>query len=445
MRRFIAVLAVLAAAACAARSPYDRVFVSRTLEERTGHALSPALKPGETGLPPAVSLEDGLTEDEAVAVALWNNAQFRTDLADLASARAGLIEAGLLPNPLLSYLHLFGVKGTEGYLLWPLDALWQRPKKIAAAKFDVERVAARLVQLGLNLCRETIIAWADLARTLSAAEIAEGAARLRGEMARIAAARLKAGDISGLEESTVSVEALRAGEAALRANRDAETARLRLVTLLGWSEPVPVFTLSPGASPGLPDGTLPQLLDAAYASRLDLRAAQLEIEAAGARLGWEKARIVKLTATLESKEKGEAGAFTGTSGKLEIPLFNRNEGGRARARSEMERAAQNYIAVRQRISLEVKEASARLTAAREALSLLRERIVPAATEAAARAQKAYAVGEESYLFALEAERSLLDARLREVEAASDLRRADAELRYGLGFYKDAPAAGKTEK
>jgi len=445
MRRIIIALGILAAAGCAVRSPYDRAYVSQILEERTGHSLDPALKAGEMRLPPAVSLEDGLTEDEAVAVALWNNAQFRTDMGDLAVARAGLIEAGLLPNPLVSYLRLFGVKGQEGYILWPLEALIQRPKKTAAAKLDVERTANRLVQLGVILSRDALVAYADLLLAQSATEIAEEEARLRREMAGIAAARLRAGDISGLEEAAARVAGLRANEAALYAARDLKTARARFEVILGWGQPPPSFTLSPGTGAESAEETLPELLEDAYASRSDLRAAKLEIEAAAVRLGWEKARVLKLTATLEGKEKGESGVFIGPSGKIEIPIFNRNEGGRARARAEMERAALAFIAARQRVTLEVKEASAQLASARQALSLLRDSVVPAAAESAARAKKAYASGEESYLFSLEAERQFLDARRREAEAAADVRRADARLRCGLGFHKEVSDKGISEK
>ena len=116
-------LLILMLAVCVPHSPYTRDYVSRALEAKTGHPLASISPPGEARIPPGVQLEDGLTEDEAVAVALWNNARFRVDLADLAAAQASLIEAGQLPNPLLSVLDLFGVKGRESYLLWPIDAL----------------------------------------------------------------------------------------------------------------------------------------------------------------------------------------------------------------------------------------------------------------------------------------------------------------------------------
>ena len=72
------------------------------------------------------------------------------------------------------------MKGQEGYLLWPLEALFQRPKKMAVAKLDVERVAARLVQSGLALGRDALTAYAELA-------LAESAAKIAGEEARLGA------------------------------------------------------------------------------------------------------------------------------------------------------------------------------------------------------------------------------------------------------------------
>ena len=57
---------VLALALGCASSPIDRAWLARRITERTGHPTRPA---GEattaTRLPPGVSLDDGVTEDEA--------------------------------------------------------------------------------------------------------------------------------------------------------------------------------------------------------------------------------------------------------------------------------------------------------------------------------------------------------------------------------------------
>jgi len=430
MRRTLCLsVSLLFLAACLPHTPYTRDYVSRGLQEKTGQPLPP---PGEPKIPPGVSLDDGLSEDEAAALALWNNAAFRTDLAELTAANATLIEAGQLPNPLVSFLHLFGVKGQESYLLWPVEALVQRPRRILAAGLDVQKTADDLIGRGTALSRDVRIAYADLDLAEKQAALAGEDARLRKEVAAIAAARLRAGDISGQEESAARLDALRATDSAEIAVRNVETSRIRFALLLGLEGEIP--RLSPVAGPEGSAATnpLPTLLEKAYASRPDLRSAQTSIDAAGARLGWEKTRILKLTATLDNKEKGEAGSFTGPSAKLEIPIFNRNEGGTARARAEMERAAARYDAVRQQIAAEVREAFANLAAAKKASTLLTEEIAPAAAEAAARARKSYTSGEESFLFVLDAERRAIEALKRAAEVTAEVRRAEARLNWAVG-------------
>ena len=79
--------------------------VSKSLADRTGHVP----RDEEAGLvPPAVSFDEGLTEDEAVGIALWNHPGFHTDLASLGFSRADVVEAGLLRNPILSLLFPLG-------------------------------------------------------------------------------------------------------------------------------------------------------------------------------------------------------------------------------------------------------------------------------------------------------------------------------------------------
>ena len=129
-------LVLLSLAGCATVSSQA---VSR-LQERTGVPERTDAGAG-TAIPPGVTLDDGITPDEAVAVALWNNADFRVQLAQLGFARADLLEAGLLRNPVLSLLFPWGPKQLEATLRWPIEALWERPRRVAAATLAVERVA----------------------------------------------------------------------------------------------------------------------------------------------------------------------------------------------------------------------------------------------------------------------------------------------------------------
>ena len=121
---------------------------------------------------------------------------------------------------------------------------------------------------------------------------------------------------------------------------------------------------------------------------------------------------------------------------MEVPLLNWNNGKVARGKAQMEQAARAYIATKQHIALEVKEAHTNYLAAEQALALCRSQWVPAAKSAAVLAQETYTAGETSYLFVLEVNRQLLDARMREAVAEAALHRAEARLQHSIGFYQE---------
>src|SRR5690348_1540268 len=69
---------ILTLAGChAVGDPPPPALVDRAVEERTGYTLCGAACGSEVFLPPGVSLDDGLTEDEAIRTALCNNALFQ--------------------------------------------------------------------------------------------------------------------------------------------------------------------------------------------------------------------------------------------------------------------------------------------------------------------------------------------------------------------------------
>lgn len=229
----ILVLQIVILAGCTVHSVHNESYVSDSIHSRTGHDLRLIEEEGVFKLPDNVSLDDGLVEDEAVAVALWNNAQFQADLVGLGFARADLIESGLLRNPVLSLLFPLGPKQLEAWLHLPIEFFWQRPKRVRVAKLNAEHVADNLIQHGLNLIRDVGVAYIELVLSQECAKIAAEEAALRGEIAAIASDRLRVGDISGLEQTAFHLEAARTQEVSVRFARDAKIAEERLKTLLG--------------------------------------------------------------------------------------------------------------------------------------------------------------------------------------------------------------------
>lgn len=421
-----------------ASSPVDRAWLSERLAARTGHRTRDAAQSlAASSVPAGVSLDDGLTADEAVATALWNHPGFQADLSQLGVARADLAEAGMLPNPILSLLLPLGPRQVEGWLQWPIEVLWQRPRRVDAARAELARVGESLVQSGLDVARDARIAHAELV-------LARQRARIRGEIAvalsgiaALAQRRAAVGDLGDTEAAAVRADAGTALEQRTRAEAEAVAAEARLLQALGLTELRRALEVTAPPDPITPTQDLSAMLRAAMAARPDVRAAELALEAAGARRGWELSRIFGVVARVDAFGPAPEGMVpTSVSSRaglqMTLPIFNQNQGAIGRADADIERATWRYAQLRQQVVTEVVSARAQVVQSVGALQPWRVEVIPAAEEALRGAERAFALGESAYLAVLDATRRVLDARLREVELVADAQRAAAQLDRSTG-------------
>ncbi len=424
-------LALMLAWGCASHAPVDPQVSADRL-----HALAGAA-PRVDGtlsseIPSEVRLDDGLTDDEAVALALWNNAAFQVSVSELGFARADLVEAGLLTNPVLSLLFPIGPKQLEAALRWPVEVLWQRPRRVAAAELAGEAAAERLVLAGLDLVLAVRVAYADFSLATDRQRLAEEAASTLARINTLTQSRLAVGDISELDARVAEVDSARGAQDAQRAGHDVTIARERLRLLLGLPADAVFPALAMPATPPVDCGPAEALLREALVARPDVRAAEITVEAAAARLGWEKSRVVTLTAVLDANGEGRNGFEAGPGIELGLPVFNRNQGGRTRGEAELQRAAASYVAIQQRVALELREASTQLEQARQSLTAWRQAIMTPLLANLASAQASFDAGDTSSLFVLEHSRRLADARVRERELDADQQRARARIERAVG-------------
>jgi outer membrane protein, heavy metal efflux system len=437
-----------------AQTRIQTIDVSKEVEARTGHKLDPAAKTGSFNLPAGVSLGDGVTEDEAVAIALWNNAELQAEMVALGLARADLIEARLLRNPSLTLIFPFSTRVLEAVAIWPFEALWLRPKRVAAAKFELERTGETLVSRALDLVRDVRLAYADYVAARKRAGMAEEIVRERREIAVIVNARLRAGDISELETNSSVVDERMAEEQVMRFTQEASLARERIRALLGFGADGPDLKLivqqSGPADAGRPtteggstgstaitsvtneSETLNELIKQALDARPELKAGELAIEAAGARARWERSRILAVSAIAKEYGRGSSGYEQGPGVQIELPIFNRNQGGISRAEAEIERAAKQLIAARMRVVAEVRQAYTELKQSQAAYQLWLTRVLPPLEQEIRMAESAYRKGDVAYLFVLETTGRLTDSRLREAEYQAAMARGMAQLERSVG-------------
>jgi cobalt-zinc-cadmium efflux system outer membrane protein len=405
--------------------------VSQAVAARFGAAV-PSPRPGDRVVPDALVRGEPLGEDQAVIVALWNNAQFHESLTELDLTSADLVQAGLLPNPELVYLWPVAHKPFKYLIEFPVEAVWLRPLRLKVAGAESARAAARLTQLALDLIRDTRQAYADLHLAHDRVKVAERAVAVRERIQELAEARLKAGDASALEVSAARIDALQARQDLTRVGYEVPVAEERLRLLMGLgASPVPLPPESVAFDPRLP-ADLDALVGEAVAARPDAEAAAHAARAAAerlrvARLGW-----VRLLGILDASSGRATGHEFGPALRMTVPIFNRNQGGIARAEAELDQLTRRQQTVEDQIRLDVRTAYARFQQARAELDLLRKKTRPEVEAALRRAEAAFEKGGATYLIVLESNRQLIDTYAREAQLSADLRRAWAELERAVG-------------
>lgn len=430
VRIALAIGLVLSSACATTGQAPDHRTLDSAIRARTASGIRVE---GTAAMPPDVSVGDGLTAQEAVAIALWNSPSFQATLADLGIARADVVEAGLLRNPIFSLLFPIGPKQLEWTLQFPLDALWQRPKRVAAAELNAQAVGERLVWDALTLVAQTRAAYADAVIADRRLQLTIENADLVQRLTTITEARLRAGDISELEARSARSDAVRVQVLRRTAEHDRDLARVTLAAIMGLDVAGEPLRLVPAtAIDATACGTEAALLTEALASRPDVRAAEIGIEAAAQRARWERSRVITLLGILDANGQGREGFELGPGVGGEVPLFSRNQGGIGRADAEVERASRRYAAVRAQVASDLRSAAVRVKQAEQAIAAWRDEIVPSLEVEQRQAQRAYEAGEIPLFTLLDVNRRLVDGRTRLLDAEADVQRATIALERSIG-------------
>jgi cobalt-zinc-cadmium efflux system outer membrane protein len=402
--------------------------VPETVRPWTSQPVCSVACPGEFTLPPGTSFDDGLCEDEAVATALTNNAAFRATLTQLGMARGDVIQAGALTNPQLVYLFPVGAKQWEATLYIPIEAFVLRPHRLEIAERDYQRVANTLVQNGLDFVRNVRVAYTDLALATAQAELANDTVEMRQKVADLTQRRLERGEISELEAASTRIDLLNARTQAETAALNVSVASARLATLMGLPrteqvlradslEPVPPVTLDSES-----------LVEQALAARPDLQAAEWAVASTAKRARLARWQFWRVDGVIDANERGaRGGSEIGPGIRMDLPIFNCNEGGITRVNAELMQAQFNRDAIRDIIVQDVRVAIMQLQQSQGNLSILQEQLVPSLRDTQTIAERAFENGSTSYLQFLLTSSEYITARSRELDQMAAVRRAVAEL------------------
>lgn len=359
----------------------------------------------------------------------------RATLVAMAHAR----QAGLFPNPVLTYsfTDLDVGHGTTG----PMDAKQllgvsqaiPLGNRIEAARREAES-DAELARVKVDLARRELVVRIDeaLARYLGAREHAKLAAEQLRRLEEFLAnqkARVDAGTALEADLANARVAAERGRLEAESSKRAVEASETILGAIVGkkvdWEH---LKTELPADAPRLDaDGFLEKaLLDSPGVIALEQQA--LTARATLERTKSE--RFPDLTVALAGGYAGDRrdGIIEGGIA-IPIPLFNRNQYAILAAERDLERAERTVAGQKIDATIACAEAARDYEIARTRVQAYRDRIIPAAVEAAKRTIEAFGLGKPGIAAheALTAYQALIDVEREHVDARVDLALAIAAI------------------
>ncbi len=342
----------------------------------------------------------------------------------MAGARAALRTAGAIPNPTVSYSHTEDLPREHLTVEQPLDWLLRRGVERDAARAGIRRAELDSGVTTARLLRDVRVAFYRARAATVSRELVDAQARLADSVALVAAARLRAGEVSLLEREQAALEAARARQLASTALEGARIAEADLGRVLGWEGPPP-------RAVGALDESVDRLPDLAVdpGSLPAVRSAEAESASAAALVrSAERARVPlpSLTAGADWDDPTNPGTLSVLGFALPVPLWSWNGGpvGEARARASettalAREARLDAVQAVESARIRLEESAARARFARDTL-------LPGAAALRRRAVRAYEAGENDILPAIDALRSERDASLAAVQDQLAFQEALAE-------------------
>jgi cobalt-zinc-cadmium efflux system outer membrane protein len=375
---------------------------------------------------------DGLTLDEAQAVALLLNPDLRVlrlrAQAPLAAAR----EAGRWDDPELSFdvlrilsnvSHPWILGGGIGITL-PLSGRLGVERELAWADYTVAWRQAVVAQWQLRHDLEQAwLQWSAAER--ETAVLRDYVARL--EQVDATAQRLvDAGELPATESRVFQLDLARQRIELDRQAADADRQRLALLAMLGLTPDAPIQLVPSLAVPD-PEGDMDAWRDALH-SHPELLAAEAAYAVAEGQLQREiRRQYPDLTlGPVAGREDGQT--RLGLGGAMPLPIWNRNLGAIREAEAERETSRAEAEAMLQRLTHRLESLDRRWRAARTRRAALEQQIAPLVDRHLREMQQLIDLGELHALLwrdaltrSLETRQAMLDATLEEAAAGAALR------------------------
>ena len=383
-------------------------------------------------------LQEPLTAEAAVQIALLNNPALQATYEELGIAQADLVQAGLLQNPVFlgswRSSSRTSVLNSEYALAQNFLDIFLLPlrKKLAAAQFEQAKLRVSDAILGFSVqVRSAYYTLQGAEQTHAMRQTMMQAADAARELAE---RQHKAGNINDLELATQQGAFQQARLELAQSEVAVQLARERLHQLLGFAEASMTWRVV-DQLPALPaaDPVLVDLETLALAQRLDLAAARKSLDILRrARTVTRLGIVPAVSVGVDTEHDLDHAWVTGPTLDVEVPIFDQRQAARARANAQLRQAQQQLAAREAEIRSEVRTDIARLKAARQTAELYRDSLIPIRERIVAETQKHVNYMLLGVFQLLQAKRDEVNASREYLEALRDYWIAFAELERAVG-------------
>ncbi len=385
---------------------------------------SPYLDPKQEDDDPEPS--GSLSLGDALGAALRHSPELAAFSYEIRALEAEAIQQGLVPNPEVSleFENFAGSGGLAGARAMETTLSLSQVIELGGKRMARRRVGDATAQLEawdyevrrLDVLSKTAGDYVDLLAAYRRAQIAREVEALAQRVFEAVDDRVRAGKVSPLERTRAGVELARARLARQEADRQVDTARVRLAS--NWGSTTSRFdSLSGDFERVEPPRSLdelrrrveqsPDLLR--WAKVESLRRAEIELALSG--------RVPDLSAGLGVRafnEGDDAALVAGLT--MDLPVFDRNQGAIRASRLRLLRTQREQEAAHVRVRASLAQAHGTLENAFTRVETIRGEILPAAQRAFEAAETAFGQGKIGALDLFDAQRSLFEAKRQLTQA-----------------------------
>ena len=399
--------------------------------------------------------QSSFSANEIVRRALAANGELSAARLEIERARARLRQAGLRPNPTVDVEQTTGrFTGSADEnevsvgVAVPIELGGKRRRRIELARAEFEAAEAEVADRERRLTNDIRALYAEALAAMRELSTLEELNDLDLQTTRFVQARVNEGETAPIElnQLRVEVERLRSRRALVEGRLKSTLLKLSSLTGIGASEVLRLGEdLQQPTSLQAPT-SVGAAVEIALRSRPDLRYAKLAEEVAQAGLRLARAQSIP-DLTPFTKYSNSRSVFEDTpvgvlrdrdksltfGVSIEIPIFNRNQGGKAEAAIAINQAQRRREFLEAVIRSEVQSAYARYEAAQAAVTTFEQGAIPRSSENVRTIRAAYQIGAFTITDLLVEQRRLLDVQREFTEALAERYRALADLQAAMGI------------